>query len=184
VTLEDESYPCWQTISHGLSCSKSSVETWQAFELLNRPAILTVVKPDKNLAFSLIIGTTESDVHTIDPQGYIQTQSKEELGKIWNGDLVYLWRKPEEFSIALSEGMRSPVIAWIAKQFAALDGQDTPITRQTFTSRLKTRIQIFQSNNGLENDGVIGERTIMKLNERLGISPILIHSLPQNDQES
>ena len=183
VELQDESYPCWQTESHQLTCARAQMDTWQAFEELNRPAILSLVTEDKNLAYALVIGSSEKILYLIDPQGQIQEQEKEKLGTLWTGDIVYLWRKPPEYQQALSEGMRSSVVSWVAEQFANLDGQTSPITDQLFTTRLKTRVQIFQSNNGLENDGLIGERTIMKLNEKLGLSPVLIHSLPPLGQE-
>ena len=32
-------------------------------------------------------------------------------------------------------------------------------------------MRLFQEANGLANDGVIGERTLLKLNEQLGIDP-------------
>lgn len=182
VSLSDETFPCWQTDFHGLSCKKESLDTWQAFEKLNRPAILTIITEEKNLTYALVIGSTDDALFLIDELGDLHIQNKDALGKQWNGELIYLWRSPEGLDRPLVEGMQSPVVEWVAKQFSILDGQDRPITREIFSAALKTRVQIFQANNGLENDGVIGERTIMKLNEKLGLSPMLIHSLPQFEQ--
>ena len=184
VELTEENYPCWQTDQHSLNCNTTSLETWQELEEINRPGMLTVITEDKNLAYVVVVGVTEDQVYLIDQNGFIQSQSKEELGKLWNGRFVYLWRRPQGFKNPIVEGSRSPTIAWIAEQFASLDGQDQPITEQSYTLRLKTRVKIFQTNNVLKNDGVIGERTLMKLNEKLGLSPVLIRVLPKTSEDA
>jgi general secretion pathway protein A len=184
VDLDEETYPCWQTESHQLTCSSVAVETWQEFEKINRPAVFSLITEDKNIAYAIVAGVNESSVLLIDTTGHIHEISKVDIGRLWNGNLVYLWRQPPEFSAPLSEGMRSSTVTWVAEQFAILDKQKSPITENgNFSAALKTRAQIFQSNNGLESDGVIGERTLMKLNEKLGLSPVLLKDLPHPTRE-
>ena len=50
-----------------------------------------------------------------------------------------------------------------------LDGQPRPLTESRFNAALQTRVRLFQQDNQLEADGVVGVRTLLKLNEQLDI---------------
>ena len=93
------------------------------------------------------------------------------LTESWRGGYRYLWRPPSGFDRPLALGDDSPAVAAIAALFARLDGQPQPLADRVFTDALRTRVRLFQAANGLVNDGVIGERTLLKLNEQLGIDP-------------
>lgn len=178
VPIATESHPCWQTEQHQLSCVKDKFETWQALQELNRPVILSMITADKNLSYVVLVGLNQAEAFILDSEGTVITKSKREVGELWNGSVSFVWRKPIGYKTPLSIGTRSPVTKWVAEKFALLDGQTTPITGTLFNQRLQTRVKIFQSSAGLEQDGILGERTLMKLNERLGLGLTLINELP------
>jgi general secretion pathway protein A len=57
----------------------------------------------------------------------------------------------------------------VAELFARLDDQPRALTDDTFNRALQQRVRLFQREQGLEDDGVVGVQTLLKLNERLGI---------------
>ncbi|WP_370981447.1 AAA family ATPase [Agaribacterium sp. ZY112] len=171
-------HPCWQTDRHQLSCALKKLETWDQLKKLNRPAILSLVTPDRRRSYAIITSLNETEAQLLDHEGNKHSQLLSELGPQWDGSAYYLWRKPEGYEKPLAIGSRSPVVSWVAEQFALLDGQARAITDAVFNQRLETRIKIFQSSENLKADGIIGEQTLMKLNERLG----LISTLDQDDQ--
>ena len=174
LEVNEESHPCWQSDSHNYTCVKEEFSTWREIADLNRPAILQLVTSAKDNAYALLIGVEKDEVALLSKQGTISIVTSKELGESWTGTAYYLWRKPPEFDKPIALGARSPVVTWVAEQFALIDGQHQSITQSEFTRRLQTRIKIFQIRNNLEADGIIGKNTLMKLNEKLGLSQTLI----------
>ncbi|WP_096087593.1 AAA family ATPase [Agaribacterium haliotis] len=166
---ESLSHPCWQTEEHQLSCSVTHLDTWQELRQLNRPAVISLVTEDKRLAYAVVTGLSANQVSVLNHSGEKEQYSLLELGRLWNGAVYYLWRKPDGYEKPLTQGSRSPVVLWVAEQFALLDSQARAITDSYFSKRLETRIKIFQTSEGLKADGIIGEQTLMKLNEKLGL---------------
>ena len=60
-------------------------------------------------------------------------------------------------------------MAEVAKLFARLDGQSRPLAEEQFNSALQARVRLFQRQEGLEDDGLVGVQTLLRLNQRLGI---------------
>ena len=56
-----------------------------------------------------------------------------------------------------------------AQLFAQLDGQQQALADRQFTPALQQRVTLFQKEHGLEDDGVVGRQTLLKLNEQLEI---------------
>jgi general secretion pathway protein A len=90
-----------------------------------------------------------------------------DLGRYWTGEVAVLWTPPESFEPVLRPGDQSPFVAWVADAFAELDGQPTPLARQTYNQSLEQRVILFQNQNSLNPDGIVGVRTVLKLNDAL-----------------
>ena len=92
-----------------------------------------------------------------------------QLAPSWTGDYRLLWHPPEGFVRPLALGDNSPAVAAVAELFANLDGQDQALARNQFTAALQTRVRLFQREHGLDDDGVVGLQTLLKLNEAVGV---------------
>ena len=62
-------------------------------------------------------------------------------------------------------------MAQVANLFAQLDGQPQALSGQSFNAALEQRVRLFQREQGLDDDGLVGVQTLLKLNESLGIDP-------------
>jgi general secretion pathway protein A len=91
------------------------------------------------------------------------------LGPLWSGRFRFLWHPPPGFERPLAQGDSGPIVALVAGLFARLDGQARTLADQTFNVALRQRVELFQRQQGLEDDGVVGVKTLLKLNELLGI---------------
>ncbi len=151
----------------GLSCSKQSVNVWNDVMSLNRPVLLDMVTKDKFAAASLVLAFGESTAFTWTRQGVIEVPLAE-LAEAWTGSIQYLWQAPQGWTGSVGLGSTSPVVNVIAQMFATLDGMEAP-TVASFGPALKARVQLFQTSAGIAADGVVGEQTILRLNDRLGI---------------
>ena len=68
------------------------------------------------------------------------------------------------------------MVAWLAQEFARLDGQPRPLTQDSFTAELDTRVRLFQRQFNLRDDGVVGMKTLLKLGEVRGTARGLARS--------
>lgn len=170
-------YPCWAIAGDGLKCENQKVTTWEEFLLFGRPAVLTIITPAKQTAYVTLIGFKQNQAW-LRKNGESMTISVEELGAMWTGDFVFVWRRPAEFKEAIGLGSRGPIVSWVAAQFALLDQQEAPLAHEYFNERLQKRVKIFQRANNLEDDGFVGIQTLLKLNEALGVEKSLAELEP------
>ncbi|MEL0152368.1 MAG: AAA family ATPase [Halieaceae bacterium] len=151
----------------GLSCSQQSVNVWNDLMSLNRPVLLEMVTKDKFAAAALVLGFGESTALTWTRQGVIEVPLAE-LAEGWTGGVQYLWQAPQGWNGSVGLGNTAPVVNVIAQMFATLDGMTAPPVK-SFGPALEARVRLFQESEGIAADGVVGQQTILRLNDRLGI---------------
>jgi len=91
----------------------------------------------------------------------------------WTGDFTLLWQAPEHYNGPIKLGDNGPLVNWVAKQFSKLDQQTSTLTENIFNRALYQRVVIFQDNNNLTADGVIGLKTLLKLEQQLSATKLL-----------
>ena len=151
----------------GLSCSKQSVNVWNDVMALNRPVLLEMVTKDKFAAAALVLSFGDARALTWTRQGILEVPLGE-LADSWTGGAQYLWQAPQGWTGSVGLGSTSPVVDVIAQMFATLDGMAAPKV-ESFGPALEARVLLFQEREGIAADGVVGEQTILRLNDRLGI---------------
>ncbi len=164
----DKQAPCTSLNKSTYECAKAKLNSWDELKELNRPGVMTLATPDKKWVYALLIGLSENHALFL-VDGAEKVIPWSELVLQWNGDFLYVWSRPAGFEGSLQLGDRSDLVTWVAEQFAKLDQQPAPLTRQFFTDRLQKRIELFQANNGILPDGVFNEQTLRRLNEALGM---------------
>ena len=151
----------------GLSCSKQEVNVWNDVMALNRPVLLEIVTEDKFAAAALALAFGETTALMWTRQRVLEVPLGE-LADSWTGGVRYLWQAPQGWTGSVGLGDTSPVVNVIARMFATLDGMAVP-TVTSFGPALEARVRLFQVGEGIAADGVVGEQTILRLNDRLGI---------------
>jgi general secretion pathway protein A len=158
---------CPPPVITGLECTKQSVQVWNDLMSLNRPVLLEMVTDDKFAAATLVLAFRGASALTWTPQGVLEVPLGE-LADGWTGGVQYLWQTPRGWTGSVGLGDTSPVVDVVAQMFATLDGMAAP-TVAAFGPALEARVRLFQENEGIAADGVVGEQTILRLNDRLGI---------------
>ncbi len=164
----DKQAPCTSLNKSTYECAKTKLGSWDELKELNRPGVMTLSTSDKKWVYALLIGLSENHALFL-VDGAEKVISWSDLVAQWNGDYLYVWSRPAGFEGPLQLGDRSDLVTWVAEQFAKLDQQPAPLTRQFFTDRLQKRIELFQANNGILPDGIFNEQTLRRLNEALGM---------------
>jgi len=166
--------PCLQTQSL-YGCSQRDGMRFDDIGHINRPAIIELHFTNNQRAFIIVTGlnnTVAQLAYKSDTAQYINEQ-RSNLTPYWQGNIWYLWRKPQNFEEPLFIGQSNPAVGDVATLFAQLDNQPNPLTREQFTLALKKRIQIFQKQHDLQSDGAITETLLLKLNEQTKLDKTL-----------
>jgi general secretion pathway protein A len=159
---------CSGELFEGLACLAGEAGTWDELSGINRPLLLDMITPQRFAAAVLFLGAEGRTAWVAATEGIVELELGE-LGLAWTGRYRLLWHPPDGFSGPLGLGDESPVVSQIASLFARLDGQQKALSGTLFSPVLQARVRMFQRENGLLDDGVVGVQTLLKINEALGI---------------
>ena len=165
-----------------IACVEASAATWDELRDFGRPVVLQMITPERFGASVLLLGISASQAWVSADKG-VESVALAGLGPLWTGRYNLLWRPPPGFKSPVALGDRSPVVAEIASLFAQLDGQESALARNQFNDALNERVIIFQRQHKLAADGVVGQRTLLKLNEQLGIDLTAAKARARLEQE-
>ena len=158
---------CAQIERSGWRCEKQQAQTWDLVLDFDRPALLSLVTEGRFAAYAVLVGASTEQAYLL-YQGHEIVKPLAELGRLWQGEFVFLWQPPPDYSGPVSQGDSGPVVAWLAQEFAHLDGQPRPLTTEAFNVELDSRVRLFQRQFNLLDDGVVGMKTLLKLGEVRG----------------
>lgn len=114
-----------------------------------------------------------------------KTVSLVELSALWKGEFSYFWRPPTGYTGLIRLGSQGDVVTWLELQLARIQQQRPRDAVVRFDNQLHEAVKVFQAEQGLTPDGVVGERTLLKLNQLLFSVPQLRHpALSQRAGES
>ncbi len=159
---------CAGQVHDGLACVAGRAGTWDELSDFDRPLLLDMVTPERFAAGVVFLGMNGRRAWVATPGG-IGEADLSLLGPAWTGNYRLLWHPPEGFNRPLGLGDNSPAVARVAELFARLDGQEQALADSRFNAALQTRVRLFQREQGLQDDGVVGMQTLLRLNEATGI---------------
>jgi general secretion pathway protein A len=151
----------------GIRCSQGVASVWNDIASLNRPVLLEMVTPQRFAESVLVLRFEGTEAILWSDQGLVSAPLSD-LAPTWTGRYQYLWQPPRGWSGPIGLGEAGPVVSEIAQMFATLDGVSLTTISQ-FGDALATRVRLFQGAEGLVADGVVGEQTLLRLNDRLNV---------------
>jgi len=133
----------------------------------DRPAILRLDITSAP-AFVLLSNANWENV-TIDVLGKKHTINSNVLLNVWDGQFLMIWRPPNDIVGNILPGSEGQSVIWLRK---ALDKLQNLNTRgDIFDNRLIARVKQFQQEAGLVPDGIVGAKTFIILQNKLGQKP-------------
>lgn len=163
---------CNPSLTTSLRCENLHADSWQALQEFDQPVVLSLISPGKIQGFTVLIAIEQQQAILRTDSG-TQAVPLENLGRLWTGDFTLIWQTPPAYTGPLSQGDNNTTVRWLAQQFATLDQQPQALTDTDFNNKLAQRIIIFQRDHQLADDGVVGLKTLLKLNQVLGLAPHL-----------
>ena len=151
----------------GLRCLQGTAQVWDPIIALNRPVVLDMQTPGRFSAATLVVAF-EGAVAWVLSDNAVERVRLVDMATAWRGRYRMFWQPPQGWDRPLVEGDIDPVVTVVAELFATLDQQVKPLTEQRFTPGLAERVRLFQAQQNLTADGVVGVQTLLKLNDALG----------------
>jgi len=164
--------PCIDAQSQGWRCETLSAESWDDILEIDRPALLALLTPERFTATAVLVGIS-GDNGLLLHQGEEVELPLADLAPLWRGEFLIFWQPPQYYETPLSLGDRGPMVGWLAREFARLDGQQRPLADDVFNAALDARVRLFQRQFSLLDDGVVGMKTLLRLNAARGSGRLL-----------
>jgi general secretion pathway protein A len=147
----------------GWRCETLRAASWDDLMEFDRPVVLTLVSPARFMMYAVLVGV-DGDAGILLVGDRRHRVSLAQLGPLWRGNFELMWQPPREYAGPVSRGDRGPMVLWLAQTFASLDGQSQPLAEEEFNAALDARVRLFQRQFKLRDDGVVGIKTLLRLN--------------------
>jgi general secretion pathway protein A len=166
----EPSFPCEDDEMGSLACVDAAARTWDELAVLDRPLLLDMITPERFSASVVLLGISGRSAWVWNG-AEVQQVDLQQLAPLWSGRYRFLWQPPEGFDRPVALGDNSPVVTRIAELFARLDDQPQALSGSRFNQPLQQRVRLFQREYQLEDDGVVGMQTLLRLNTAVGVDP-------------
>ncbi|MEH6516919.1 MAG: AAA family ATPase [Halioglobus sp.] len=166
VAREDSN--CEYARYYGLGCQAGRINLAQLREL-DRPMVLTLHDPLGN-PFQVALLSLRGSHAEVLLNGKQQTITTDELKEAWSGEYFLLWRFPPGYRFPLRKGATGGAITWLAIKLDEEHGREAG----HFGDDLEEKLKLYQSQNGLLADGILGPMTVIALqNSSRSVGPRL-----------
>jgi general secretion pathway protein A len=156
----------------GLACDAARAEgldclfrfgNWNRLRRLDLPVILELTGPAGERRRALLVALRDERA-TLVIGGNEHTLSLAEIGALWDGSFIVVWKPPPAGSRVMSRGMKGKDVEWLRMKLSALDG--TPPSNRSadlYDADVERRVVAFQRERSLNPDGRVGGETLLHL---------------------
>ncbi len=155
-----EALRCPAVVFAGLNCVRGHATLPQLLRF-DRPLLL-ILRHGEQQAPALLLGANTERLR-LDFAGQTHGVPRGELGRLWQGEFIAVWRLPADVPVTLRRGDTGPGVAWVKQELARLDGVTGDLGPAYFDAPLEERVRKLQSAYGLATDGIVGPETLFAL---------------------
>ncbi len=158
---------CSQAAALGYEClfQRTSMTGLKQYD---RPAVLTLIDA-RGATHNVVLTAVSGATVDLSIGGVEVSHPLEELGDMWFGEFVLLWRPPNGSSDVLGPTSGGPAVAWLRQSLAAIDDRYATAfpDSEVFDAELADRVRLFQRDHRLDVDGLAGRQTQIIINTLL-----------------
>ena len=131
----------------------------------NRPGIVHLTDSNSNITSVVLLEVRDETILLFDLNGESSIKLDIFL-KRWTGSFSYLWAPPKEFKVLKLGDENKAGLVWLQDKFSEIyANKQRLITGGRFTEAIFDEIVLFQKQNSINPDGIVGRRTIMLINQ-------------------
>ena len=132
---------------------------------LDRPGLVMIQQSSGQLKSQLLVGLDDLNATLMTENGIV-VLNLEKFRQQWTGGFLFLWRAPPSFTLLRMGDINKSGLQWLQTRLEALQPPvDKLITGGRYTEPLQRQIMAFQRQQGLDDDGIVGRQTLMRLNQ-------------------
>ena len=152
----------------------------EELQAVDRPGIVWIEEENGRLK-SYVLTALDDESVWLHADSSTRRESLEWFVERWNGAFLYLWYSPADIQVLRLGDKDQMAVNWLQSKLQLMDSDYLPyITGGNYTEVIRDKVLNFQQQQGIEEDGVVGRQTIMKLNQIVDSSiPTLSQSLTQ-----
>ena len=159
---------CDAAKEQGLACL-TGAESLERLAALDRPAELTLYDRQGQAFAAALLGLS-ADAVLLEVDGAHKSIPRHQLSTWWYGEFRLPWRPPPRYRFPVRPGQQGEQVVWLAGQLAAV-GQWQPAIadpRNGYGAEMEQQVRLFQRQQGLLPDGVVGPMTIIAFQNAAG----------------
>jgi general secretion pathway protein A len=142
------------------------------------------VRDDNNRLKSYVLTAIDSGFVNLQGVKGERKETLEWLAENWNGAFLHLWHRPIDILSLRLGDKNSVALDWLQSRLLQIDDIYQPIiTGGYFNEAVRLQVLNFQQQQGIRADGVVGQQTIMKINElTMSSLPKLSRGITERDK--
>lgn len=182
--LGSDGTPCFHAQTQGLACLQDTGDI-DSLRELNRPAVIKLYDDFNQPQYATLLGLIESQQAVLFLANRQQTISLAQLDYYWKGEYSLFWKKPSEYKALIRPGDEGEAVVWLHQQINKIENNPQGVVSSYYDARLEQKVKAFQLSQGLQDDALVGVKTLIHMNHLLhpGL-PILNMLLPESVLES
>jgi general secretion pathway protein A len=163
--------PCKRVRDYGLRC-ESGEGGWDALRQLNLPAVIDLKVGDQGSRYA-VIGALDADSAILDLGEGNRRLNSTSLDEHWDGDYLALWQPPPVGGTMIGPGSSGEPVRWLRRLLSQVPGLGLEETSSgVFDRTLEDAVVRFQERQGLRADGIVGPKTLIRLDNVVGMPGI------------
>lgn len=164
----DGEAPCARVKRFGLSCEHDE-GGWSRLRDFDRPALLRLNDPEGRERYA-VLGALRDDQAILDVPGGRRTLPLARLDPLWSGHYLLVWQPPPVGTLVIGSGASSQAVRWLRQLLSEVEGLAFEATDSgRFDAELAQAVRRFQTQAGLNADGIAGPRTLIRLHNAVNM---------------
>lgn len=157
----NETLTCKTILKRGYRCLFDRTD-WKTLLALQRQVILEFSLADTQKRYALLTGTRHGEPVLLFNKQH--TFALQDILPFWQGYFLLLWKPPLADTMTIFLHQKSPDVFWVRQKLDQIDNNAIHVEDPFyFDNNLEMRIKRFQRQSQLYADGVVGPRTMIKL---------------------
>ena len=167
-SLDEQDIPCNFAPKAGLQCLGRR-GGWSEVNQLNTPVILELWDSEAQPYHAALL-SKQGNRYELQLGDDVLLVSPRDLRDNWFGAYVILWQTPPNYRGSLRQGDEHSTVGWLHRRLLEImPGQTATQTDNLFDEQLRNLVLMFQTNEGLLADGVVGPLTWIRISDRLNL---------------
>ena len=159
--------PCFYAQTQGLSCFNERSDI-KGLRKLNRPAVLKLYD-DFNQAQYIALLSIDANNARIVIADETKTVPLKQVAFYWKGEYSILWRNPPGYENVIQPGQAGEIVVWLSEVMNEIERTPNGRITSYYDPVLVNRVKQFQLSQGLSDDGMVGVKTLIHINQVRGV---------------